>query len=104
MATVLKSSGVGPAVAYEGFAQRSSPRYFDQDKIRELLSRKRTNVWVPWIEIGDAALREGFTASRLRMTLTDGRAVKFLWLPDGRTFNTLRDHLLARIGPNLRIG
>jgi len=104
MATVGKSSGVGPALAYEGFARQSSPRYFDQEQIRELVSRKRTNVWVPWIEIRDAALREGFTASRLRMTLIDGRSVKFLWLPDSRTFNTLRDHLLARIGPNLRIG
>jgi hypothetical protein len=38
------------------------------------------------------------------MTLIDGRSVKFLWLPDGRTFETLRDRLRARIGPNLRIG
>jgi hypothetical protein len=104
VATIAKSSGVGPALAYEGFARQASPRYFDQDEIQELLSRKRRNVWVPWDQIREAALREGFTASRLRMTLIDGRSVKFLWLPDGRTFETLRDRLRARIGPNLRIG
>jgi len=93
-----------PGVGVRGVRAKSSQRYFDQEEIRALVSRKRTNVWVAWIEIRDAALREGFTASRLRMTLIDGRSVKFLWLPDGRTFNTLRDHLLARIGPNLRIG
>jgi hypothetical protein len=104
VATIAKSSGVGPALAYEGFARQASPRYFDRDEIQELLSRKRRNVWVPWDQIREAALREGFTASRLRMTLIDGRSVKFLWLPDGRTFETLRDRLRARIGPNLRIG
>jgi hypothetical protein len=103
-ATIAKSSGVGPAVAYEGFARQASPRYFDQDEIRDLVSRKRTNVWVPWAQIREAALREGFTASRLRMMLLDGRSVKFLWLPDRQTFETLRENLLARIGPNLRIG
>ena len=89
--TIAKSSGGGAALAYERFSQESSPRYFDQDEIRELVSRKRTNVWVPCVQIREAALRKGFTASRLRMTLIDGRSVKFLWLPDGRTFAILRD-------------
>jgi hypothetical protein len=38
------------------------------------------------------------------MTLFDGRTVKFLWLPDHRTVDLLRDPLAARLGPNFRIG
>jgi hypothetical protein len=102
-ATIDKSLGVGPAVAFERAARRSSPRHFDEDDIRELLSRKRRNVWVPWNQVREAALRKGFITSRLAMTLIDGRSVKFLWLPDRRVFETLRESLMRRIGVGLRI-
>jgi len=103
-ATIAKSSGVGAARSYEDFARKSSPRYFEQNEIRDLLSRNRTNIWVPWDRIREAALRHGFTADRLRMTLIDGRSVKFLWLPNRRVVETLRGRLLELIGPALRIG
>jgi hypothetical protein len=102
--TIAKSSGVGEARAYDDFARQSSPRYFDQDEIRDLVSRKRTNIWVPWDRIREAALRHGFTADRLGMTLIGGRSVKFLWLPNRTVVETLRDRLLGLIGPALRIG
>lgn len=101
--TIAKSSEVGEART-DDVARQSSPRYFDQDEIRDLLSRKRTNIWVPWDRIRKAALRHGFTADRLRMTLIDGQSVKFLWLPDRTVVETLRDRLLGLIGPALRIG
>jgi len=101
--TIRKSLGVGPALAYDTVARRSSPRDFDPEEIRELLSHKRTNVWVPWAEVRDAALRQGFITSRLGMTMVDGRTVKFLWLPDHRVFAMLRDCLRSRMGPGLQI-
>lgn len=102
--TIAKSSGVGGERAYEDFARKSSPRTFEQDEIGELLSRRRTNIWVPWDRIREAALRHGFTADRLRLTLIDGRSVKFLWLPNRTIVETLRGRLLGLIGPALRIG
>lgn len=99
-ATIAKSFGQGQAAA----APLSSPRHFDQAEISELLSRKRTNVWVPWIQIREASLRRGLITSRLRLALMDGRAVKFLWLPAPRAFDLLRDRLAERLGPGLRIG
>jgi hypothetical protein len=42
--------------------------------------------------------------SRLRMVLFDGRTVKFLWLPEHQTVDTLRERLAARLGPNFRMG
>jgi hypothetical protein len=102
--TIAKSFGVGAERAYEDFARKSSPRTFEQYEIGDLLSRRRTNVWVPWDRIREAALRHGFTADRLRLTLIDGRSVKFLWLPNRTVVETLRGRLLGLIGPALRIG
>jgi hypothetical protein len=102
--TIRKSLGVGFALAYDRSARESAPRYFDGQEIDALVARKRRNIWVPWGQIREAAVRRGFITSRLRMMLFDGRTVKFLWLPDRRTINTLRDRLAARLGPNFRIG
>lgn len=101
--TITKSLGIWSALAYDRFARQSSPRTFEPDEIGDLLSRKRTNVWVPWPQISEAVLRKGLMTGRLRVTLADGRSVKFLWLAEQRVFATLRDALLARIGPGLRI-
>jgi hypothetical protein len=102
--TIGKSLGIGSALAYDRSARESARRYFGQQEIDTLVGRKRRNMWVPWGQIRETALRRGFITSRLRMTLFDGRTVKFLWLPDHRTFDTLRDGLAARLGPNFRIG
>jgi hypothetical protein len=102
--TIRKSLGIGFALAYDRAARESAPRYFDQQEIDARVARKRRNIWVPWGQIREATLRRGFITSRLRMTLFDGRTVKFLWLPDHRTVDLLRDPLAARLGPNFRIG
>jgi hypothetical protein len=102
--TIRKSLGTGSALAYDRSARESGPRYFDQQEIDALVARKRRNLWVPWDQIREAALRQGLMTSRLRMVLFDGRTVKFLWLPDHQTVDTLRERLAARLGPNFRMG
>ncbi len=102
--TIRKSLGSGAALAYDSDARESGPRYFDQAEIDALVARKKRTVWVPWVQIREAALRQGLMTSRLRMNLLDGRTVKFLWLPDHRTLDSLRDRLRTRLGPNFRIG
>jgi hypothetical protein len=102
--TIRKSLGTGSALAYDRSARESGPRYFDQQEIDALVARKRRNLWVPWDQIREAALHQGLMTSRLRMTLFDGRTVKFLWLPDHQTVDTLRERLAARLGPNFRMG
>ena len=102
--TIRKSLGTGSALAYDRTARESGPRFFDQTDIDALLARKRRNVWLPLDQIREASLRQGFMTSRLRMTLFNGRTVKFLWLPDHQTVDTLRIRLGASLGPNLRLG
>ena len=102
--TIGKSLGPEAALDYDRVARESGPRYFDQAEIDALVARKRRNIWVPWDQIREAGLRQGFITSRLRMTLLDGRTVKLLWLPDRRTADALRDRLGTRLGPNFRIG
>jgi hypothetical protein len=104
-ATIAKSSGPGQAAAFEGAARQSSPRHFDMTEINELLSRKRTNIWIPWPQIRGASLRHGLITGRLRLIQADGRCVKFLWMRERRVFEMLRDRLLDRLGPAaVRIG
>jgi len=104
-ATIAKSSGPGQAAAFEGAARRSSLRHFDMTEINELLSRKRTNHWIPWTQIRGASLRGGLITGRLRLKLADGRSVKLLWMRERHVFEMLRDRLLERLGPAaLRIG
>ena len=97
--TITKSSGPGQAAAFEGAARQSSPRHFDMSEINELLSRKRTNIWIPWAEIRGASLRHGLITGRLRLIQADGRSVKLLWKRERHVFEMLRDRLLERLGP-----
>ena len=68
-------------------------------EINELVSRKRTNIWIPWAQIRTASLRHSLITGRLGLVQTDGRSVKFLWMRERRVFETLRDKLLERLGP-----
>ncbi len=101
----LKEFGPGLAAAFEGAARETSLRQFDMTEIDQLLSRKGTNVWVPWARIREASLRGGLTTGRLRITLADRKSVKFLWMRERRVFAMLRDRLLELLGPAaLRLG
>jgi hypothetical protein len=68
-------------------------------EINELLSRKRTNIWIPWAQTRRASLRHGLITGRLGLVQADGRPVKFLWMRERRVFEMLRDRLLERLGP-----
>ncbi len=68
-------------------------------EINQLLSRKRTNVWIQWAHIREASLRQGIITGRLRLATADGRSVKFLWMRERRVFDLLRDRLIERLGP-----
>lgn len=67
-------------------------------EINELTSHKRTNRWIPWIQIREFSVRNGLTAGRLCLTLADGRSVKFLWKRDSKVSGLLRDVLDERVG------
>lgn len=105
-ATIAKESSPQSSAAFEGIARQAGRRQFEMTEITELLSEKRSNVWVPWVEIREAALRNGLiNTGRLRLTLADGRSVKLLWKRDRQVFGVLRDKLLERVGPvGLRLG
>jgi hypothetical protein len=89
---------------YEKLARQEYPVYdFRGADIRELLREKKTNVWVPWLEVQSAAIRYGLTADRLRLILHDGRTLTLLWLPDKAATLALREALASKFGPTLLV-
>jgi hypothetical protein len=104
LGTTLAKGDLAGAVQYEKKAREEFPVHdFTGAEIRELVSQKKTNVWVPWSLIRSAAIRYGITADRLRVTLHDGRTYKFLWLPARVAMMTLRPALESKLGPPLEV-
>ncbi len=102
-ATIAKGPLAG-ALEYEKLARQENPVHdFSGADIRELLGEKKTNVWVRWLEMQSAAIRYGLTADRLRLTLRDGRRLKFLWLPDKSATLALGEALQSKLGPTVLV-
>jgi hypothetical protein len=104
LAATIAKGDLASALDYEKLARQEHPVHdFSGADIRELLREKRTNVWVPWLEVQSAAIRYGLTADRLRLTLRDGRTLKFLWLPDKAVTLALCVALESKLGPTLLV-
>lgn len=102
--TTLAKGDLAGAAQYEKDAREQFPVHdFTGADIRELVRQKKTNVWAPWRLMRSAAIRYGISADRLRITLHDGRTVKFLWLPDRVAMRTLRPALESNLGASLHV-
>lgn len=76
------------------------PRQLDSSNFTTIIANPK-NRWVPRERIVRAYLHHGFITDRLRLELSDGSTIKFLWLPWDHALEPLGIILSQWLGNNL---